>query len=83
MSREMHELLHRRMDGQAKRVEARPKRDNSSPGTLATNTEGNYSSGDCSNVCFFKFLATPRGMWDLCSLTRDRTCALCIKRAES
>ena len=32
---------------------------------------------------FFKFLATPRGMWDLSSLTRDRTCALCIGRAES
>ena len=25
---------------------------------------------------FFKFLATPRGMWDLSSLTRDSTCAL-------
>ena len=30
-----------------------------------------------------KFLATPRGMWDLSSLTRDRNHAPCIGSTES
>ena len=31
----------------------------------------------------FNFLATPRGMRDLCSPTRDGTCAPCIGSVES
>ena len=35
-------------------------------------------------VCFWGvFLATPHGMWDLSSPTRDQTCAPCIGSAES
>ena len=32
----------------------------------------------CMYVFIYLFLATPCGMWDLCSLTRDRTCTSCI-----
>ena len=31
----------------------------------------------------FFFLATPHGMWDLSSLTRDQTCAPCSGSTES
>ena len=34
-------------------------------------------------IFFFFFFATLHGMWDLKSLTRDWTCALCLGRAES
>ena len=37
----------------------------------------------CRFFFFFFFLTTPCGMWDLSSLTRDRTCAPCIGSAES
>lgn len=37
------------MDGQAKLIEVWLKQDNSSLGTLTTNTEGNYSSGGCAS----------------------------------
>ena len=31
----------------------------------------------------FTYLAAPRGMWDLCSPTRDQTCTHCIGNTES
>lgn len=51
-----HELLHGWiggwLDGQAKHVAVWLKKDNSSFGTLTTNTKGNYSPGDCSESGF-------------------------------
>ena len=35
------------------------------------------------SLFFFFFLATPSGMWNLSSLTRDRTCAPCSGSMES
>ena len=32
---------------------------------------------------FFLFMATPDGLWDLSSSTRDQTCALCREGMES
>ena len=34
-------------------------------------------------LCFFIYLSMPYGTWDLCSPTRDGTCALCIGKAAS
>ena len=41
--------------------------------------------GGCSHssTIFFSFVATSCGMWDLTSPARNRTCVLCIGRAES
>ena len=45
------------------------------PGTLTTLSYFYY--------CFLIFLATPCGIWDLSSPTRDRTCAPCSGSVES
>lgn len=54
------------MDGQAKRVEAWLKKDDTSLGILTTNAEGNYGPGDCSKsgfddicgICAWSLMAT-------------------------
>ena len=45
--------------------------------------QGAQGGRNHSSTIVFSFVATPCGMWDFTSPTRNRTCVLCIGRAAS